>query len=511
MRAALYLRSSKDRADVSIDAQRRELGTLAKARSKRVVAEFTDAVESGKDDDREGFQSLINAVRNPRRGWSTLLVLDTSRIARRRYLAIMFERECERAGVELVYKSMPETDPVTGMLLKSILQAMDEWHSLTSKAKGLAGMRENVRQGFRAGGRAPLGYQLQSHDTGSVREGKPVLKSKLVPGPEAGAVRAYLQARADGKPRAQAGLQTLNPSTRICMEWNALTYAGHTVWNMHAEAGCGRKRRPRADWVVQRDTHPALITDAQAEVLLSRLETYAPSSTRSREAGYLLTGLLATPDGRLFAGDSGRYRVKGRTIRATTVDDAVAAHVLRDIQSPAFVRAVTQAAHAAGKAQPTAVAARDALQRADARLVRLLALVEQTDTPGPLLRQMEAVEAERVHLVEQIAAEEAEAAERAALAKITEHEVRRLLVEQAAAIEQADPAAMRAALHGLLDRVELDGGELRVRYRIGRPGRTSRKPDTLTARDHGGGLASAPLGDACLSHSIAVERRYKIG
>jgi len=240
MRAALYLRSSKDRHDVSIDAQRRELAELAKARSCKAVEEFADAVESGKDEDRPGFQRLIAAVRNPRRGWDTLLVLDTSRIARRRHLALMFERECERAGVRLVYKSLPETDPVTEMLLKSILQAMDEWHSLTSRAKGLTGMRENVRQGFRAGGRAPRGYQLEAVDTGATRDGQPVRKSRLVPSPDAPAVQAYLRARAEGRPRASAGLPGVHKTSLVGMEWNALTYAGHTVWNVHAEAGSGR-------------------------------------------------------------------------------------------------------------------------------------------------------------------------------------------------------------------------------------------------------------------------------
>lgn len=509
MRAALYLRSSKDRHDVSIDAQRRELAALAKARSKRIVEEFADAVESGKDEDREGFQLLINAVRNPRRGWSTLLVLDTSRIARRRYLAIMFERECERAGVELVYKSLPETDPVTGMLLKSILQAMDEWHSLTSRAKGLAGMRENVRQGFRAGGRAPMGYRLEAVETGAVRDGQPVRKSRLVPGPDADEVRAYLVARAGGTVRARAGLAHVQASSLVGIEWNALTYAGHTVWNVHAEAGSGRKRRPRSEWVIQRDTHPALITDAQADAILSRLEAFAPSRSRGRDSGYLLAGMLVTRDGRLYHGDAGRYRVKGRTIKAATVDDAVAAHVLRDIQTPAFVRAVTQAARQAASGPDLGAGVREALAAADARLAKLLALVEQTSTPGPLLRQMEAVESERVRLVEQLAVHEAEAAERAALARITEHEVRRILVEQAAAIEQADQDAMRSALQGLLSRVELDGEELRVHYRIGKPGRgvrPSRQRESVVA----GGLTTNPRGDATLSHLIEVERRYKI-
>lgn len=63
--AALYLRSSKDRADVSPDAQRRALLELAKSRELTVIEEFVDAAESGKDEDRPGFQRLVRAVRNP--------------------------------------------------------------------------------------------------------------------------------------------------------------------------------------------------------------------------------------------------------------------------------------------------------------------------------------------------------------------------------------------------------------------------------------------------------------
>lgn len=53
IRAVLYLRSSKDRSDVSIDAQRRALEEMASARGFLIVGEYADAVESGKDDDRQ--------------------------------------------------------------------------------------------------------------------------------------------------------------------------------------------------------------------------------------------------------------------------------------------------------------------------------------------------------------------------------------------------------------------------------------------------------------------------
>lgn len=153
---------------------------MASARGFLIVGEYADAVESGKDDDRPAFQALLRDMRMPGRKWDHVLALDTARVARRRAISIIFEeQECKKRGVRVVYKSLPESDPITEMLLKSILQAMDEWHSLTSKVKGLAGMAENVKQGWRAGGRAPRGYRLQHEETGAIRDGAPVTKSKL--------------------------------------------------------------------------------------------------------------------------------------------------------------------------------------------------------------------------------------------------------------------------------------------------------------------------------------------
>jgi DNA invertase Pin-like site-specific DNA recombinase len=226
-KAALYLRSSKDRSDVSIDAQRRELVKLAAERSLAIVAEFADVVESGKDENRPGFQDLIGALRAASRDWNTLLLLDTSRLARRRHIAVLFEHEAERSGIKVIYRTVPETDAITEMLLRSILQAMDEWHSLTSRRKGLAGMAENVRKGFRAGGRAPLGYQLDEISTGAIRDGQAVKKTRLIPSDDAHKVGAYLKARARGVSRAVALRELgkhVQASSLVGIEWNARPY-----------------------------------------------------------------------------------------------------------------------------------------------------------------------------------------------------------------------------------------------------------------------------------------------
>ncbi|MDR0780978.1 MAG: recombinase family protein, partial [Pseudomonadales bacterium] len=200
MRAALYLRSSKDRSDVSIDAQRRELVTLAHSRNLSVAAEFADAVQSGSTEDRPAFRDLAVAIKNKQRGWAHLLVLDTSRIARGRFIAQAFKRECAKHGVQILYAKLPETDPISTVILESVFEAIDEVHSLMSREKGLAGMAENVRQGFRAGGRAPHGYRLEHTPTGAVRDGKPVTKSQLRLAGGHETVRQYLTARAAGTP-----------------------------------------------------------------------------------------------------------------------------------------------------------------------------------------------------------------------------------------------------------------------------------------------------------------------
>lgn len=515
--AALYLRSSKDRHDVSPAAQRQALQTLAAARGLMVVAEYCDVVESGKDENRPGFQQLIRAVRSRARGWSTLLVLDTSRIARRRHIAVVFEEvECRRHGVTVVYRSLPESDPISEMLLKSILQAMDEWHSLTSRAKGLAGMAENVRAGFRAGGRAPVGYQLARRPTGATREGAPVTKSKLEPSARAGAVRAYLEARAADVPRAdaarRAGLE-LSKASLVGVEWNALTYAGHTCWNVNqAREGTGYdgkgKRRPRSDWTIARETHPALITDDQAERILSRLEAYAATRPRRRGARYLLSGILRTPAGRAWWGEApGCYRVArdgggSRQVGQERLERAVVAQVMRDLQAPAFVRGLARAAQAQACALDgdPAREQRARVPEITGAISRMMDLAGQLATPGPALRKVEELERERVHLLAEISRLERDYQARVQLRQVTEHHVRALLVGLEARIRDADRPQLKDALVGMIERIELDPDTLActIRYRIAAGSGRDGNPNT--------GLGSAPCGDATLTPVIKYAR-----
>lgn len=473
-RAALYLRSSKDRADVSIDAQRRDLGAFARQRKLQVVAEFADSVESGKDDDRPGFQQLIAAVQDPERGWDTLLVLDTARIARNRLLAVVFEeQECRQAGINIVYRSIPDSDPITEMLLKSFLQAIDQWHSMTSRAKGLAGMAENVRRGWRAGGRAPRGYALEHVDTGAMREGEPVRKSRLIPSHEAPTIKGYLKARIAGASRSAAARKFKLPQASLNdLEWNALTYAGHTVWNMRTGDGTTRKRRPRSEWVVQRDTHQALITDAEAEAILARLERYSAEASRRSKPTYLLTGILFTPNGKPWRGNgTGHYRTHGlkssRHIKADELERKVLQQVATDIEAAGFVDRLvdeTRAHYRKRDDRPGKLEAE--IQRLNAQAARMMDLAAQMATPGPALRRVEAIEAKRKGLEGELRVLAAEVAQAEAMRHIGRKEVRAALTRLAEDLGGEDRDATKDALRGLIERITLTtNGEARIRYR----------------------------------------------
>jgi DNA invertase Pin-like site-specific DNA recombinase len=98
----MYLRSSKDRADVSIAVQRSALLELAKARSFPIVGEYADAAESGKDDERPASQGLLRDLASRDRTWSVILAYDTSRIARRTFIAQTLSHEAKKRGVSIL-------------------------------------------------------------------------------------------------------------------------------------------------------------------------------------------------------------------------------------------------------------------------------------------------------------------------------------------------------------------------------------------------------------------------
>lgn len=481
-KAVLYLRSSKDRHDVSIETQRQELLRLAASRSFEIVREFVDVVESAKDEHRPAFQQLRAALKSAARDWAVVLLLEPSRLSRNQFVAHVFTHDARIRGVKVIYARMPESNPMVDIIITPLMHGFAEYHSWESKQKGLAGMAENVKRGFRAGGRAPYGYRLKHEPTGATRDGQPVTKSRLELAPEGPTIARYLKARAASIPRrsaVRAAGVTLPASSLIGVEWNALTYAGCTVWNVHNERTRegyqgGIKRRPRSEWHIKEGTHEALITREEAEALLRRLEEKSGRRRRDRApADYLLAGLLQTPAGEPWHGCRDRltrYYRRGRRVAAEAVERAVVGKIAHDLKSERFLAALVRDARRlmAPEDEVKAIArAYTEIEALDRKIAKVTALLPEGQQ-RPLMEQIGKWEREREQIRAGVIDLETRLKHARAIAGITERDVLQLLDHLADDLARLEPVQMKDFLRGLIDRVTMDPATLqcRIHYEI---------------------------------------------
>lgn len=344
-------------------------------------------------------------------------------------------------------------------------------------------MAENVRRGFRAGGRAPYGYELVYQSTGLMREGQEVKKSQLKPGKDAIAVRKFLKARAAGTPRVVAMRDsgvTFVKSTAVHLEWNALTYAGCTVWNVHREKGSGQgRRRPRSEWLIKEDTHPALITREEADAILSAMENSEHGKAVSRAkrgiSDYLLSGLLVTSDGQQWSGSSDKsgpaYRLhagngrRGRIIRAEKLERFVLRTLTDNMKSKDFIDAIYNAARS-GKVDDTSRKQKSAeLKGLTAKIDRAVEGALFLDDPAPMYRKIDVMERERKALIAEIEELKQEEELQRAATSISREWIREMLDELAETMVTTDRQQTKHLLTTFLEQITLDNtaGDLRMR------------------------------------------------
>jgi DNA invertase Pin-like site-specific DNA recombinase len=487
--AAIYCRSSKDRAEIGLDIQRKELTAYAKQHGMRIVAEFSDMEISGSLDEtsRPGLAKMLTALGAEKREWSVLLAVDTSRIARDVMLGLYVRRECDKHGVQMQFSKVAvnANDPMGEMLLGQ-LALFDRLHSRMSALKGRAGLEVNVGNGYRAGGRAPFGYKLQHTETGGTRGGMAVKKSKLVlDAPNAKKVQLFLQQRAAGVARhiaAKEARMKSPVSSLIGMERNALTYAGLTVWNMRQKHKPTREDsrktmlwRPREEWVISEQlTHEALITREEAERIIALVDALNP---KARKRGHqpdtsLLTGMLFTPDGSPYQADGPDYRVrnKGKRFSRAQLDSYVLTKLAREIRGEAFVAEVVQRAHEMAEEIEDSPQALDAALQACTKKIDGLATIIAETHNKVLVAKLEELQAER----ERIAEARATAAERArvktGLRGLTAKHVEAMLEFAAVPLpgEELDVAHLRRTLGAFVHRIVLDPGtrDMHIEYSV---------------------------------------------
>lgn len=340
-RFAFYGRlSTTDKQDpaLSFPSQRKACERKVAELKGDVTCEFTDQ-ESGAKADRPGWTALSVEARNAEnRRFDAVVIYQTSRLARDRVMAGLYERELKKVGVAIHYATGGgDPDTPEGGLMIGMQQLWDEFERTKLARETKRGMREVSEQGYRAGGRAPYGYR---RDLEAMPEGHKGDRTKsrvtLEPEPDQALVVAeifdlFIGKKLNPKAIAEHLNQPGGPpspshvdSTRnVRGKWAASTiramlknpvYTGRIVWNRldFSEAkhsGGGARKRAKEEWVISEDAHLPLVNDAIYEAAQERFAKPNRSANSSRaKRTYLFAGMVRCRTGHQPLSMNGKCR-----------------------------------------------------------------------------------------------------------------------------------------------------------------------------------------------------------
>ena len=162
-RAALYLRVSTGRqaeSDLSIPDQRRQIEGYCLSRGWEVAAEFVEPGNTATDDRRPSFQAMIEAAMTKPPTFTVIVVHSFSRFFRDQFQFEFYVRKLAKNGVRLVSITQDLGDDPMSVMMRRIMTLFDEYQSKENGKHTLRAMKENARQGFWNGARAPIGYRV---------------------------------------------------------------------------------------------------------------------------------------------------------------------------------------------------------------------------------------------------------------------------------------------------------------------------------------------------------------
>jgi site-specific DNA recombinase len=313
--AAIYARvSTEDQArGYSLPSQIEACHKLAEHAGYRVPESyvFSDDV-TGDHLERPGLRKLRELVQT--NAIAAAIIYDVDRLSRRMVPQLLFEEECERAGVALLVVMDPMEAGPEGTLRRHIKGAFAEWEKAKILERTRRGMVRRIQAGHPGGGVVPLGWRALSEPHGgrwevdtdeaalvqrifalclsglSTRKIATQLTAERIPTPS----QRHADPRTDTKP--PLGVWG-HPTVRGILTNPA--YMGQAVWGTHANlTKTTRRRRPESEWVHL--TVPPIVDTETFHAAQAALQQHQALAIRNRKYDYLLCG------GRLRCGRCGR-------------------------------------------------------------------------------------------------------------------------------------------------------------------------------------------------------------
>lgn len=159
--AIAYARfSSNNQREESIDAQLRAIREYCEKENIELIAEFVDEAVTGKTDDRESFQNMINQLLKGHLQVDYVLVHKFNRFARNKFDSALYKKKLKDIGVRVVSVTQKIDDTPEGELLEGFLETIDQYYSANLAVEVRKGLKENALKGKHAGGQVLFGYSL---------------------------------------------------------------------------------------------------------------------------------------------------------------------------------------------------------------------------------------------------------------------------------------------------------------------------------------------------------------
>lgn len=157
--AVVYARySSHNQTEQSIEGQLSAAKAYAEAKGYRIIHEYVDRAMTGRNDNRDAFQEMLNDCAKHK--FQVIIVWKVDRFGRNREEITFNKYRAKKHGVRVEYVAENLPDTAEAVILESVLEGMAEYYSLQLSQNIRRGYLENAKKCKYAGGRVPLGYKL---------------------------------------------------------------------------------------------------------------------------------------------------------------------------------------------------------------------------------------------------------------------------------------------------------------------------------------------------------------
>ncbi len=325
MIVALYARVSTTKQaekDLSIPDQLRQMKEWCKSRHYQVAVEYVEPGASATDDRRPVFQQMIAEACVSPPPFDAIIIHSLSRFFRDSIEFGLYERRLKKHGVIIISMTQQTSDDPAGEMARRIFSLFDEYQSKENGKHTLRAMKENARQGYFNGSRAPYGFRAVELD---IKGNKGKKKRLEVDPAEAAIINTIFRLYLDGYNGNTLGVKGIAAhlnergltmrggiwrKTIINKILASRIYLGEYVFNRRDAKN--QKNKPESEWV--QISLPPIVSpelfEAAAQRRVSRSMAVMPP--RIVNSPTLLTGMLLCgccgSRMTIATGKGGRYR-----------------------------------------------------------------------------------------------------------------------------------------------------------------------------------------------------------